>query len=109
MSATLETADVVTQLVQLAQGVNEERRGVGREPFFHPVLLSIDGEISPISAFTRDISSSGVGLLHHQPIKARPLTLVTYLDDDQRVELRVGISWCLRCGEGFYISGGSFI
>ena len=59
-----------------------EARGEPRQPFFRPVSLSLrNGPVEELSAFTREISASGVGLLHNAPVPSGE-TVITLLSDD---------------------------
>jgi hypothetical protein len=99
----------VQLLLQDALQANEERRENGRTPFFHPVIIEFGtGEPCRQSAFTRDISETGIGLLHWTPIEPQPIVITTRLRTDKIVGFNVDLSWCISCGEGWYISGGHF-
>lgn len=99
----------VRQLVADARFEDAERREHGRTPFFHPVIIEIIGEgRARYSAFTRDVSETGLGLLHWMPIEPQPIVVTTRLLNDQLVSLNLEVSWCIACGEGWYISGGEF-
>jgi hypothetical protein len=54
------------------------------------------------SAFTREISATGFGLLHNMQL---PLKEVGLLVAGQRQTLRAEVERCEPCGEGWYISG----
>ena len=99
----------IQRILAKAQRFDEERRMAGRHPFFYPVLLRLHQGTQQYSAFTRDISEGGIGLLHSMPIEPQTLTVITRLDSgDEQVELPIRLVWCLPCGEGWYISGGAF-
>lgn len=79
---------------------NNDRRSKKRYPFFRPVSVKVDGH--SYSAFTREISATGFGLLHNMEL---PLKEVEILVAGQRQTLRAEVERCEPCGEGWYISG----
>ena len=100
---------VVRRLTQDAHLENIQRRHVGRTPYFRPVVLHLGLDfVDRQTAFTRDISSTGVGLLHCTHIEPQEVILSTQLESDELFQLVVDVSWCMPCGEGWYISGGAF-
>ena len=105
---TRQEQAVVRHAVEFARGRVHERRDGGREPMFQPVLI-FDEDGEELAGFTRDISVTGVGLLHSWPVKPGVVTLRLQLPDSPVVSLRVKIEWCLPCGDGFYVSGGRFV
>lgn len=87
----------------------QERREAERFPFFQPVQIAINGKPSGQRAFSREISQSGIGLVHEGPVQAGKVILTI---DDGSVEpakLNVELLWCRPCGDGWYISGGRFV
>lgn len=88
-----------------------ERRSDPRLPFFGPVTITLDDEAFPrFSAFARDISHLGVGLLHIMPLECGEVIVnIRQGEGEKPVALRTQIMWCEDCGEGWYISGGRFL
>jgi hypothetical protein len=87
-----------------------ERRSKVRYPFFCPATLEWDGERpGRFSMFTRDLSRSGVGLLHAMELPLRTGRLIITPDEGDKVERAVEIAWCEPVGEGWYISGATFL
>lgn len=87
-----------------------EQRRSARVPFFRPVLLSLDASEPPrFSAFCRDISLYGIGLLHIMPLPCREIVVRFACPDGEPMDLRVRIDWCQDCGEGWYMSGGRLL
>ncbi len=87
-----------------------ERRTATRSPFFGPVTITLDDDEFPqFSAFARDISHLGVGLLHVMPLECGEVVVRIQRGDDEPLALRTQIIWCEDCGEGWYISGGRFL
>lgn len=84
-----------------------DRRAEIRYPFFRAVGLLVDGE--RVSAFSREISPSGIGLLHNRDLPATEVEVSVPSRRGHTVRMRVRIAWCRPCGEGWYISGGRLI
>ena len=99
----------VNRMISDAKLVNDERRANGRFPYFQPVMVQLSHSPALYSAFTRDISATGVGLLHGLPIQPQTITLISKLKDDVDIQVSVRIIWCVPCSEGWYISGGPFL
>jgi hypothetical protein len=114
MLSSSRVEDTVRQLLDEAkqQVYREliERRSKVRYPFFRPVTLSVDQNASRrLSVFTRDISRSGVGLLHNMPLEQVDATLTIPSDYGNESIMRIRIAWCRPCGEGWYVSGAEFL
>lgn len=88
-----------------------ERRAAIRSPFFGPVTITLDNDEFPqFSAFARDISHLGVGLLHIMPLECGEVIVsIRSGEGEEPLALRTQIMWCEDCGEGWYISGGRFL
>jgi hypothetical protein len=100
----------VRTLVERARaGLLAERREGRRFPFFQPVIVSndLDGTVS-LSAFSRDISAWGIGLLCYWPLRLRPVNLKIYFSDDEEISVGGFVRWCHPCGQGWYVAGVSF-
>lgn len=75
--------------------------------------LSVPAEIktrrgNTISAMTREISRTGIGLLHRGSI-APGETTVRMASETREFEYRVQIEWCHPCDNGMFMSGGRFV
>ncbi|QDT34366.1 MULTISPECIES: PilZ domain-containing protein [Thalassoglobus] len=75
--------------------------------------LSVPAEMTTlrgntISAMTREISRTGIGLLHKGMISPGEVT-VRMASDTREFEYRVLIEWCRPCDDGMYLSGGRFL
>lgn len=79
---------------------NDDWRSEKRFPFFRPVSVQVDGQ--SFSAFSRNISPSGIGLIHSMEL---PLKDVVIVFDGLRQGLQARIVGCESFGEGWYISG----
>lgn len=109
MSATAMTTtkkDIIQAILDDANKIQEERREVGRIPFFMPAVMQLAGSDKRFSIFTREISLTGIGLLHWMPVPVETVDLVFTLADEQFVSIKTEIQWCVEAGGGCYISGG---
>jgi hypothetical protein len=84
-----------------------DRRAEIRYPFFRAVGLQVDGQ--RVSAFSREISPSGIGLLHNMELPPTEVEVTVPSRRGHSVRMRVRIVWCRPCGEGWYISGGRLV
>jgi hypothetical protein len=101
---SMNTAQLHELVLQAETDFNHDRRSEPRYPFFRPVSVRFDGH--SFSAFTREISTSGIGLLHYMEL---PLQEVEIILAGKQQTLRARIERCEACGEGWYISGGTFV
>lgn len=87
-----------------------DRRGAARYPFFRPVrIVPAEGRLAEHTAFTRELSTTGVGLLHNVRLRPGLVTIALRTQDGDEVRLPTEILWCRPCGDGWYVSGGKFI
>ena len=100
----------IKRLLDEEKAETGERRANMREPFFGPVTVVVreNGEQRTYSCFSRDISPTGIGLLHNMPLESGKVTLAI-LRQSGDVHLRGEIMWCRPCGEGWYLSGVRFL
>ncbi len=75
--------------------------------------LSVPAEITTargniIPAMTREISRSGVGLLHRGAVQPGPVT-IKMASDTREFEYQVFLEWCHPCPNGMFMSGGRFL
>ena len=61
-----------------------------------------------VSATVRDVSATGMGFFHQEPIPQGEV-LVKAIADGEELKLRVCVEWCHPCKDGTYISGGSYV
>ena len=87
-------------VLQAETDFNDDRRSERRFPFFRTVSVQVDGQ--SFSAFSRDISASGIGLMHTMEL---PLRDVVIIIDGHRQGLQARVVRCESFGEGWYISG----
>ncbi len=99
----------IYQLVLEARtGLKTEQRSELRYPFSRPVSIEMDGG-QKYSAFSREISESGIGLIHNMDLNDREVEISIPSEGGYSIRVRTRIVWCEACGEGWYISGGRFI
>ncbi|MFY9252785.1 MAG: PilZ domain-containing protein [Fuerstiella sp.] len=75
--------------------------------------LSVPAEIkthrgNSISAMTREISRTGIGMLHRGSVQTGETT-VRMASETREFEYRVLIEWCHPCDNGMFMSGGRFL
>jgi hypothetical protein len=106
--ATESPAQAISRLVSEARmSADKDRRSDERFPFFRPVSIRRDGLC--VSAFTRDISNSAVGLLHNIELSPGKAEISIASDRGDSVSVNSRVSWCRPCGEGWYISAAEFV
>ncbi len=86
-----------------------DRRIVSRIPFVRPIHLTFEdrGQTEELSCFSRDISRTGIGLLHNMPLKTGSV-LISIEGEARPTRIRGKIIWCEPWGEGGYLSGATF-
>ena len=75
--------------------------------------LSVPAEIktprgNTISAMTREISRTGIGLLHRGAVSPGDV-VVRMASETREFQYNVRIEWCHPCDNGMFISGGCFL
>ena len=97
-------------LRQLLHNPAWERRSAPRLPYFGPVSISSpDGPELDVSAFARDLSAVGIGLVHLMPLDRGEVVITLPLHTGEDLVLHTEIVWCRDYGNGWYSSGGRFI
>jgi hypothetical protein len=84
-----------------------DRRATPRFPFFRRIAIRMPGA-EPV-AFSREISSLGIGMLHNVELELGEVELAIPNKRGLSIRVRTRIRWCQPCGEGWYISGGEFV
>jgi hypothetical protein len=109
--AQRQIEQTVLRLLSLARSEEHiDRRGEPRSPYFRPISVMLDGpQRRQYSAFSREISPSGIGLLHNMPLDPSEVTLAILGPRGEACRFRTHIMWCRPCGEGWYLSGGRFL
>ncbi|HEX5446299.1 MAG TPA: PilZ domain-containing protein [Pirellulales bacterium] len=85
-----------------------DRRAEVRYAFFRPVSIEQD-DGHRYSAFTREISETGIGLIHNMDLNEGEVEIAIRSDCGYEIRVRTEMVWCQSCGEGWYISGGRFV
>lgn len=75
--------------------------------------LSVPAEVrtargNTIAAMTREISRTGIGLLHRGALSPGDV-VVRMASDTREFQYNVHIEWCTPCDNGMFISGGCFL
>jgi hypothetical protein len=83
-----------------------EARGEVRYPLFRPVSIELNNR--RYSAFTREITNTGIGLLHNFEVPLGELD-ISFSKDLEHFSVPIRIVWCRSCGQGWYVSGGEFL
>lgn len=121
MTATAQNSPVSADAAALRDRIEElmaqaraddqmDRRGAARYPFFRPATLHSDQiELGPHQAFTRELSTSGVGLLHSVPLEPGPHSVAIHFGSGHSYTFPTQILWNRPCGGGWYLSGGKFL
>jgi hypothetical protein len=94
-------------LVEAQSKENKDRRRDVRYAFFRPVTIEVD-DGHRYSAFSREISASGIGLIHNVELPEGEVEITVSSEQGYSIRVRTKIVWCQSCGEGWYISGGRF-
>jgi PilZ domain len=92
--------------------------GIGKAPGANErsnerLELSVPAEIrtqrgNTISAMTREISRTGIGLLHRGSVSPGDV-VVRMASDTREFQYNVRIEWCTPCENGMFMSGGCFL
>lgn len=94
-------------IAAIHEGPTNERRSDVRYPFFRPLSVQMAGR--RYSAFGREISASGIGMLHNFELSTGEAEIDIPKEPGQSIRVRTRIHWCRSCGEGWFISAGEFI
>jgi PilZ domain len=95
-------------IVEAKAALKTDRRAEVRYAFFRPVSIEMDdGHL--YSAFTREISETGIGLIHNMDLQEGEVEIAIRSDCGYSIRVRTQIVWSQSCGEGWYISGGRFV
>lgn len=87
-----------------------ERRTEERYPFFSQVMLEpFERTERKLSAYSREISAGGIGLLHVMPLELGNIYQV--IVDESLFPFRrfAEVLWCRSAGHGWFLSGWRFV
>lgn len=107
-NTTTEFQDVVQALLNEDQLFSlQERRINSRQNFVRPVrIICLSRPKDVLSGFTRDLSGTGVGLIHRFELEAGEQALVTINRLwDEPVVVKCKVAWCTKSENGWYQSG----
>jgi hypothetical protein len=79
-----------------------------RYPFFRPVTIMLD-ENCRVSAFSRDLSPHGIGLMHPVSLPLEEVEIRIATGRGYYVKVRTMITSCRPCGDACYVSRGNFV
>jgi hypothetical protein len=97
-------------LASAREGEAAERRVDQRFPFFAPVTLRPAAAIDrPQTAYARELSQGGIGLLHVVPYEVGQVFQITIQNEAFNWRKRCEVSWCKPAGDGWFLSGCRFV
>lgn len=110
-SAAKLDADELFNLLGATQTADfAERRSEARHPFFAPVSIRyVNHPTQLLSAFSREISHGGIGLLHNAALEQGSVAEVTITAGATKTTKSAEVVWCKPAGEGWYLSGWRFL
>jgi hypothetical protein len=109
-SAKLSEDELHTILNSARDGEAAERRVDRRFPFFAPVTLRPAAAIDrPQTAYARELSQGGIGLLHIVPFDVGQVFQITIQDEAFNWRKRCEVVWCKPAGDGWFLSGCRFV
>jgi hypothetical protein len=94
----------------LSAARDSDRRGAPRYALFATVTLRpVTSPTTVVSAFSREISTTGVGLLHAAPIVKGDRYEIDIEVDAVRIRKTACVTWCRLVDHGWYLSGCRFV
>jgi hypothetical protein len=109
-AAKLDENELQTLLASAREGDEAERRVDQRFPFFAPVTLRPAAAIDrPQTAYARELSQGGIGLLHFVPFEIGQVFQITIQNEAFNWKKRCEVQWCKSTGDGWFLSGCRFI
>lgn len=112
MTATVEFSRpegaILYDLLRIAcDSYERETRREMRYAFYQSMTIRL-GEME-YDGFSRDISPTGIGLMHQVDLPLEPIDVLLSTAAGESVSLRVQLEWCRPLGQGWYLSGGKFV
>jgi hypothetical protein len=99
--------DLQEILERIDKPETENRRDIERLELAVPAEV-VTSRGNTVAAMTREISRTGIGMLHRGSISLGEVT-VKMAGDSRTFEYRVLIEWCSPCDNGMFMSGGRFL
>ena len=98
--------EVIQHWLRLAVDASgKERRRYKRHAMFQPIMIKeSNGKV--ISAFSRDISRAGIGMVHHVPLSLAQSEIQL---SSPKLELNIKVKQCRRLSAHWHISYGQFV
>jgi hypothetical protein len=97
-------------LASARKGEAADRRVDRRFPFFAPVTLRPAAAIDrPQTAYARELSHGGIGLLHFVPYDVGQVFQIAMQNEAFNWRKRCEVVWCKSAGDGWFLSGCRFI
>jgi hypothetical protein len=111
MSADPWSRPTLSDLRRILESIEPSDEAHNREA--ERIELSVPAEIvtqrgNIIAAMTREISRTGIGLVHKGTVTPGDVR-VKLASDSREFEYTVRIEWCYPCDEGMFLSGGRFL
>ncbi|MCC9603571.1 PilZ domain-containing protein [Stieleria sp. JC731] len=89
---------------------DNENRNAYREHLVRPVTLAVRGERESLSAFSRNVSASGIGLVTDTVVHEGATAVLTVESlKNGPLKLLAQCRWCRPFGKNWMISGWQFI
>ena len=88
-----------------------ERRSADRKPFVRPIVIATGRNHDTLQdAFSRDISSNGMGIVTSTEwtVGTRAVLTIHSLSK-HTVRVSAEVRWCQEYGSGWYLSGWNFL
>jgi|GEM_PF-741524 len=98
---------VLFDILSAAAVRDRDSRGDVRYPLNRPVVIHTAGQT--IKALTREISRSGIGLTHKEPLERGECHLTAALHSGHVARIPISVRWCQRLDDEWYISGAMFL
>ncbi len=95
-------------LTETHYATGNDRRSAPRRLLRVPAEL-MTGRGNTVSAMTREISRSGIGLIHRGAVPLGEARFALQGDDLQSNHRLVRIEWCIPCRNGMFLSGGQLL
>lgn len=87
-----------------------ENRTAHRKNLVRPVHIELRETGESVQAFSRNISSTGIGLITHQPLDPNLIAVLSVMSlEGENVEFLAESRWCKSFGDQWFFSGWQFV